>query len=69
MQIGKFRLNFVVRNDPLFFQVDEQHLAGLQAPLFDDLFFRNRQHAHFRGHDDVAVVGHIVAGGAQAVAV
>jgi hypothetical protein len=37
--------------------------------LRDDLLFRNRQHAHFRRHDDHVVVGDEVAGRAQAVAV
>ena len=51
------------------FEVDQQHLAGLQPPLGDDVLFRHRQHADFRGHDDAVVAGDDVARRAQAVAV
>ena len=50
-------------------EIDEQHLAGLQAPLGDDLLFRRRQHAHFGGEHDQAVVGDEIARRPQAVAV
>ena len=49
--------------------VDEQHLARLQAPLLHDLRLRDVQHAHLRGHDDEVVVGDEVARGPEAVAV
>ena len=62
-------LYLLVRDDAPLLKVDEQHLARLQAPFGDDLFFRNRQHAHFRRHDDKTVIGDNIARGAQAVAV
>ena len=33
-------------------------LAREEAPLRDDVLFRNRQYAHFRRHDDAVVAGH-----------
>ena len=50
-------------------EIDEQHLARLQAPLGDDGLFGHRQHAHFRGEHDEVVVGDEIARGPQAVAV
>ena len=50
-------------------EVDEQHLAGLQAPLGDDAFLGNGKHAHFGGEHEEAVVGDEIARRAQAVAV
>ncbi len=58
---GEAALQLVVRDDAAFFKVDEQHLAGLQPPLGDDLLLRDRQHADLRRHDDEAVVGHDIA--------
>jgi hypothetical protein len=58
-----------VLDDAAFGQIDQQHLAGLQAPLLHDLAFRNRQHAGFRRHDDAVILGDEPARGAQAVAV
>jgi hypothetical protein len=62
-------LDFLVRNDAALFKVDQQHLARLQAPLLDDLFSGNRQHAGFRRHDHPVIVGDDIAGRTQAVAV
>ena len=50
-------------------EIDEQHLARLQAPFGDDLLLRNRQHAHFGRHHDEIVVGDEIARRPQAVAV
>ena len=49
--------------------VDEEHLAGLQAPLFHDRGRVDVQHAHLGGEHDEAIVGDPVAGGAKPVAV
>ena len=66
---GKLSLDLrVVDKSPLL-QIDQKHLAGLQAPLLDDLVLGDRQHAHFRGQQQLVVLGDQVAGGAQAVAV
>jgi hypothetical protein len=55
MLLGKLRLDLLVGDDAAFLQVDEQHLARLQAPLLHDLIFRDRQHAGFRRHDDAII--------------
>ncbi len=62
-------LDLGVGHDAVLVQVDEQHLARLQAPLGDDLLLRHRQHAHLGGEHDQIVVGDEIAGGTQAVAV
>jgi hypothetical protein len=51
-------LDFLVVDDAALFEVDQEHLARLQAPLLDDAFSGNRQHAGLGGHDDHVVVGH-----------
>ena len=62
-------LDLIVIDDATLLKVDQQHLARLQAPFLDDLFLGDRQHAHFRSHDDLVVVGHQITGGTQAVAI
>ena len=49
--------------------VDQEHLARLQAPFLDDAVFGNRQHAGFGRHHDEIVIGDEVTRRAQAVAV
>ena len=62
-------LDLVVRDDAALLEVDEQHLARLQAPLLDDRLLRDRQHAHLGGKHDEAVVGDEIARRPEAVAV
>ena len=62
-------LDFFVLDDATLFEVDQQHAAGLEAPLADDVVFLDRKHARFRRHDAEIVVGDEEARGAQAVAV
>ena len=62
-------LDLVVGDDAALLEVDQQHLARLQAPLLDDRLLRDRQHAHLGGEHDEPVVGDEVARRAQAVAV
>ena len=69
MALRQRRLELLVGNEPAFVEIDQQHLARLQPPLLDDVFFRNWQHAHFRGHDDAVVAGEQIARGTQAIAV
>ena len=69
MALGELRLDLVVGNETALFEVDQQHLAGLQPPLGDDVLLGDLQHAHFGGHDDAVVGGHEIARRAQAVAV
>jgi hypothetical protein len=52
-----------------FFQVDEQHLARLQAPLRDMLFSSTGSTPGLGRHDHEVIVSDEVAGRAQAVAV
>ncbi len=59
----------IVVDDAAGFHVDQEHLAGLQAPLLHDLAFWNWQCARFRSHHDQVVFGHDVTRRAQAVAV
>jgi hypothetical protein len=53
----------------VFVEIDEQHLAGLQTPLGDDLFFRHGKHAHFGRHHHEIIVGDEIARRPQSVAV
>ena len=49
--------------------IHQQHLAGAQAVLADNILGRDVQHAYLTGKDQTAVFGNIVAAGAQTVAV
>ena len=49
--------------------VHQQHFAGAQAVLDEDVLRGAFQHAHLGGQDHAAVLGDVVAAGAQAVAV
>ena len=69
MALGELRLDLVVGNEAALLEVDEQHLAGLQPPLGDDLVLRNLQHAHFGRHHDAVVAGDEIARRPQSVAV
>ena len=37
MAVGQRRLQFFVRDEPAFVEIDQQHLARLQPPLLDDV--------------------------------
>ena len=69
MGAGELVLEFVVVDDALLFEVDQQHLAWLQTPFLDDPFFRDRQNADFRAQNHDIVVGDHITRRAQAVAV
>ena len=69
MALGQRRLDLVVGNEAALFEVDQQHLAGLQPPLGDDLVLGDLQHAHFGRHHDAVVAGDEIARRPQAVAV
>ena len=69
MRLRHLRLDLFVRHDAAGFEIDEQHLAGLQAQLLEDTLFGDRQDARFRGEDHAVIVGHDIARRPQAVAV
>ena len=46
-----------------------QHAARFQALLGNDMLIGNIKNAHFRGKNQAVIVGHVIARGAQAVAV
>ena len=69
MQRGEFGLDLVVADDASLAGVDQEHLAGLQAALRNDLGGFDVDHADLGRHHDEIVVGHPVPAGAQAVAV
>ena len=62
-------LELLVLDHAALLQIDEQHLAGLQAPLAHDLAVGHGQHAGLGGQDDQIVVGDAVTRGTQAIAV
>ncbi len=66
---GERALQLRIVDDAPGLEVDEQHLPRLQPPLLDDLRLGDVEHADFRGHHDVVVVGDDEARRPQAVAV
>ena len=66
---GHRLLDLLVLDDPALGGIDEEHPAGLQATLAQDVGGRNIQHAGLRGHHHQVVLGHVVARRAQTVAV
>ena len=65
----QIRFELLVADDATLLEVDQQHLARLQAPLLDDALFGNVQDSDLGGHDDQILVGDQVAGRAQPVAI
>ena len=66
---GEAGLDLVVLDDAVLDGVDEEHPAGLQPALADDLGGVDVEDADLGAEDDEAVVGDPVAAGAKAVAV
>ena len=66
---GQVRFQLIVIDDALLLKIDQQHLAGLQPPFFDDPFLRHRQHADFGAQDDDIVVGDDIACRTKPIAV
>ena len=63
------RFDFIIGNDAALLHVHDEHAARLQASFRDDVLRRDRQHARFARHDHEVVLRHIVARGAQAIAI
>ena len=61
MRGGQAGLDFGVVDDAALFEVDQEHLAGLQAPLLDDTLLGDRQHADLGRHHHEIVIGDDVA--------
>ena len=66
---GDALLELLVRDDLPEGGVDQEHAARLEPPLLHDRLGGQVEHAHLGGHDHQAVLGDVVARGAQAVAV
>ena len=66
---GELLLDLLVLDDAALLGVHEEHAARLQAPLAEDVFRRDVEHAGLRRHDHEAVLGQAVARRPQAVAV
>ena len=66
---GELGLQLVILDDAAFLEVDQQHLARLEAPFAHDLLFLDRKHAAFAREDHMPVLRHAIARGAQPVAV
>ena len=66
---GERLFQLLVVDDAAFFEIDEEHLAGLQTPLLDDIFFGDGQTTALRTHDHQIITGDDVARGAQAIAI
>ncbi|OPZ74672.1 MAG: hypothetical protein BWY82_00590 [Verrucomicrobia bacterium ADurb.Bin474] len=63
-------LDLIVRDDPALFHVHQEHTSRAQATLLNHIHrIEIRDDAHFRRHDHEVVVRHVVAAGAQSVAV
>ena len=67
--VGQARFEFFVIDHATLFQVDQEHLAGLQTPLAHDLALRHWQHARLRAHDHHVVVSDAIARRTQTIAV
>ena len=66
---GVLRFQVLIVHQLALHRVHQQHLAGTQAILADDVFLRDVQNAHLAGQDQPSVVGDVIAAGAQTVAV
>ena len=69
LAVGEAGFELLVIDHAALLQVNQEHLAGLQAPFAHDFVFRHGQHAGLGAHDDQVVIGDAVAGRTQAVAV
>ena len=67
--VGESVFQFFIINDAASFQIDQEHLAGLQTPFIYDLRFGNRQHARFGSHHNQIVVGDDVTRRTQTVSI
>ena len=66
---GIFPLELLIGDDPTLLGVDQKHASRLQTPLDGHPIRGDGQHARLRGHDDHVVLGDVIAGRAQAIAI
>ena len=52
---------FLIRDEPPFLRVDQQHPAGAKARFFHDMRRLHREHANFRGKDEPVVISYIIS--------
>ena len=62
-------LDLGIVDDAALLGVDQEHAARLQAALLQNPLGRNIEHASLRGHDDQAILRHVITRGTQAIAV
>ena len=66
---GELGLDLLVVDDAALRRVDQEDPARVQPFLEQHVLGRDVEHAHLGGHDDQAVLGHVVAGGPEPVPV
>ena len=66
---GELALDLGVGHDAALHGIHEEHVAGLEAALLHDVGGGDVEHAGLGGQDNEIVLGHVVAGGAEAVAI
>ena len=66
---GVLRFQVFIVHQLALHGIHQQHLAGAQAVLADDVLLRDVQNAHLAGKDQPSVVGNVIAAGTQTVAV
>ena len=69
LAVGQVGLNFLIVDHAALLQINQEHLAGLQAPFTNDFVLGHGQNARLGAHDHQVIVGDAVARWAQAIAV
>ena len=67
--IGEVLLEFFIGDQATLLEIDQEHLARLEAALLFDIGRVDVEYSNFARHDDAVVVRDVVAAGAEAVAV
>ena len=66
---GILLLAFLIQNQAAFFGIDEQDFAGLETRLLDNVRRVNIQHPDLGGQNQTMIIGNVISGGTQAVAI
>ena len=67
---GDLLLQFSIVDNTTLFHIDEEHAAGFEAPLLDDVFGRNAfQDSDLGGENDAVIGSDVIAGGTETIAV